>query len=134
MGILHNDLPAGAPGRLLITVHGIRTFGAWQTDDARCPRFALFFWANLGSGSFWQKRYYDRNVRDALEFNVKLRYLHLNPVNRGPLKEPGDWKWSSFRHYAFRERDVVDIESEWTGRDRELKISGGPLRIFLCPD
>src|SRR5271157_3697959 len=33
--------------------------------------------ANLGHqqlGSFWQKRYYDRNVRDAREFGVKLRY------------------------------------------------------------
>ena len=95
-----------------------------------------FFWANLGSeksGSFWQKRYYDRNVRDAREFKVKLRYLHRNPVKRGLVKEPGDWKWSSFRHYAFREQGLVEIESEWTARDRELKISGGPPRIFLSP-
>ena len=28
---------------------------------------------------FWQPRYYDRNVRDAHEFRVKLRYLHRNP-------------------------------------------------------
>jgi putative transposase len=52
------------------------------------------------SKSFWQKRYYDRNVRDAEEFSVKLRYQHRNPVKRGLVKEPGDWKWSSFRHYA----------------------------------
>ena len=64
------------------------------------------FWANLGSENpnpFWQKRYYDRNVRDAREFAVKLRYLHRNPVKRGLVKEPGDWEWSSFRHYALRE-------------------------------
>src|ERR1035437_392267 len=84
-------------------------------------------------GSFWQKRYYDRNVRDAREFMVKLRYLHRNPVKRGLVKEPGDWKWSSFRHYAFRENGVVEIESEWTARDRELKMFGGPARIFLSP-
>ena len=29
-----------------------------------------------GTGSFWQKRYYDRNVRDAKQFGIKLRYLH----------------------------------------------------------
>ena len=52
---------------------------------------------------------------------------------RGLVKEPGDWKWSSFRHYAFRKNGVVEIESEWTVRDRELKMSGGPPRIFLCP-
>jgi putative transposase len=79
--------------------------------------------ANLGhqSSSFWQKRYHDRNLRDVQEFTVKLRYLHRNPVKRGLVKEPGDWKWSSFRHYAFREMGVVEIESEWTARDRELR-------------
>jgi len=82
---------------------------------------------------FWQKRYYDRNVRSVHEFGVKLRYLHRNPVKRGLVKEPGDWKWSSFRHYAFREMGVVEIESEWTGRDRELKMTGAPPRTFLSP-
>jgi hypothetical protein len=29
---------------------------------------------------------------------------------------------------------VVEIESEWTGRDRELKVtSGGQPRVFLSP-
>src|SRR5690349_20808106 len=35
------------------------------------------------SGGFWQKRYYDRNVRGYREFMVKLRYVHRNPVKRG---------------------------------------------------
>ena len=37
------------------------------------------------------------------------------------------------RHYAFREMGVVEIESEWTGRDRELKVTGGQPRVFLSP-
>ena len=85
------------------------------------------------SGSFWQKRYYDRNVRNWQEFAVKLRYLHRNPVKRGLVKEAAQWKWSSFRHYAFREAGVVEIESEWTVRDREVKTLGLPPRTFLCP-
>ncbi len=90
--------------------------------------------ANLGYREpFWQKRYYDRNVRNWQEFEVKLRYLHRNPVKRGLVKNPGDWKWSSFRHYAFREVGVVEVESEWTARDREVKALGLPPRIFLCP-
>jgi putative transposase len=47
---------------------------------------------------FWQARYYDRNVRNEEELTVKLRYLHRNPVKRGLIKTPADWKWSSFRH------------------------------------
>ena len=96
----------------------------------------LSFTKRLGSyctGSFWQKRYYDRNVRDAKEFGVKLRYLHRNPVKRGLVKEAADWEWSSFRHYAFREMGAVEIESEWTARDREQRTEPGSARVFLRP-
>jgi len=85
-------------------------------------------------GPFWQRRYYDRNVRDGEEFDTKLDYLHGNPVKRGLVRQPSEWKWSSYRHYALREIGVVEIESEWTARDRERKASGGPPRIFLSPE
>jgi len=85
--------------------------------------------ANLGSaGVFWQKRYYDRNVRDEREFVEKLRYIHRNPVKAGLCKLPEDWKWSSFRHYALREKGIVQIESEWTARDRETQARIGDSR------
>ena len=89
--------------------------------------------SNCQADSFWQKRYYDRNIRDADEFTVKLRYLHRNPVKRGLVKEPADWKWSSFRHYALREVGVVEVESQWTALDRESQQRGGVARVFLCP-
>jgi putative transposase len=93
----------------------------------------LSFAKRLGAGVFWQKRYYDRNLRNEREFQEKLRYIHRNPVKRGLVKEPGDWKWSSFRHYALREVGVVEIESEWTARDREREANGAGERIFLFP-
>jgi putative transposase len=85
----------------------------------------LSFAKRLGAGVFWQKRYYDRNVRDEREFGEKLRYIHRNPVKRGLVQKPEDWKWSSFRHYALREKGVVEIESEWTARERERAATGG---------
>jgi len=85
---------------------------------------------NLGhhASSFWEKRYYDRNVRDEREFPGKLQYLHHNPGKRGLVHAPEDWKWSSFRHYALRETGVVEIESEWTTTDRERRESGALAR------
>lgn len=41
---------------------------------------------------FWQKRYYDHNVRSARSFTNKLRYIHRNPVRRGLVREPQDWE------------------------------------------
>jgi len=69
---------------------------------------------------FWQKRYYDRNIRSYSDFCEKLRYIHRNPVKRGLCSTADEWRWSSFRHYAMREIGLVEIESEWTARVREL--------------
>ena len=49
---------------------------------------------------FWQKRYYDHNVRSYAKFVEQLRYIHRNPVKRGLCERPEDWQWSSFLHYA----------------------------------
>src|SRR5437773_4171980 len=63
--------------------------------------------SGANGGTFWQKRYYDHNVRSAQSFVTKLRYIHRNPMTRGLCKAPIDWRWSSFRHYATAEVDVV---------------------------
>jgi putative transposase len=34
-----------------------------------------------------------------------MRYGDLNPVRASLVVSPKDWKWSSYRHYAFGERD-----------------------------
>ena len=79
------------------------------------------------SEHFWQKRYYDFNIRNTRQFVEKLRYIHRNPVKRGLCKNPEDWEWSSFRHYATGYEGRVEIESEWTARKRE-RTAG-----TLCP-
>jgi REP-associated tyrosine transposase len=63
---------------------------------------------------FWQKRYYDFNVRNHPQFVEKLRYIRRNPVKRGLCGHPEDWEWSSFRYYATGCEGRVEVESEWT--------------------
>jgi len=43
-------------------------------------------------GALWQRRYYDFNVLPGGKFVEKLRYLHRNPVKRGLVERPEDWK------------------------------------------
>ncbi|MGC9293622.1 MAG: transposase [Acidobacteriaceae bacterium] len=69
---------------------------------------------------FWQKRYYDFNVRNRRQFVEKLRYMHRNPVKRGLCARPEDWEWSSFLHYVTGMEGRVEIESEWVARRREI--------------
>jgi putative transposase len=56
---------------------------------------------------FWQKRYYDFNVRSHRQFVEKLRYIHRNPVEGELCARLEDWEWSSFRHYA------TGCEGQW---------------------
>ena len=80
---------------------------------------------------FWQKRYYDLNIRTYPQFVEKLRYIHRNPVERGLCERPEDWEWSSFRHYATGIEGCVEIESEWTARKRER--TAGRLSLTVDP-
>jgi REP-associated tyrosine transposase len=103
----HVHLLVNEPGRgtLAEAIHFLKLSFAKRVRSLR---------ANDSAEPFWQKRYYDRNVRSDREFTVKLRYLHQNPLKRGLVPDPKDWKWSSYRHYALREKVVIEIESEWT--------------------
>jgi len=48
---------------------------------------------------FWQQRCYDHNCRTIESMREKIDYCHKNPVRAELVAEPGDWPWSSFRHY-----------------------------------
>jgi putative transposase len=82
-----------------------------------------------GEVQFWQRRYYDFNVWSEEKRVEKLRYMHRNPVKRGLVAKPEDWPWSSFRHYATGEIGTVEIESEWTARQREAETG----RLLCVP-
>jgi putative transposase len=76
---------------------------------------------------FWLVRYYDFNVRSEEKRIEKLRYMHRNPVTRGLVSRPEEWKWSSFRHYLTGEQGIVEIESSWTsGKRMGLKMPALP--------
>ncbi len=58
---------------------------------------------------FWQTRYYDFNVFTHNKRVEKLKYMHRNPVTRGLVEKPEDWRWSSYRHYRYNEPTPVLI-------------------------
>jgi putative transposase len=60
----------------------------------------------------WQRRFYDFNVWSARKRIEKLVYMHRNPVRRKLVEEPEQWRWSSFRYYAYGEEGVVEI-NQW---------------------
>jgi putative transposase len=72
--------------------------------------------------AFWQVRYYDFNVWSTAKRIEKLKYIHRNPVKRRLVSEAGDWKWSSYQHYAEHVEGTVEIASPWNEwRKRQTK-------------
>jgi putative transposase len=61
---------------------------------------------------FWQKRCYDHNCRSVETVREKIIYCHNNPVNRGLVAEPGEYKWSSYNWYQGK-RDVPFAMDEY---------------------
>jgi putative transposase len=58
---------------------------------------------------FWQARFYDFNVWTEKKRIEKLHYIHRNPVTRGLVASPEQWRWSSFRWYWCGEIGPVKI-------------------------
>ena len=78
--------------------------------------------------SFWQRRYYDRNVRNNEEFINDLKYIHRNPVKRGLVEKPDCWLWSSYRSYALHEQGLVAVETPWAAYRRK-HVSADPHQL-----
>ncbi len=74
-------------------------------------------------GRIWQPRFYDFAVFSERKRVEKLRYMHRNPVKRGLVREPQDWAWSSFRHYAYDEAGPVLVNEPEKAELRIRKIS-----------
>jgi putative transposase len=60
--------------------------------------------------AFWQARFYDFNVYSEGKKKQKLNYMHANPVIRGLVKHPRDWRWSSWGAYWGGEAGLVAID------------------------
>jgi putative transposase len=62
---------------------------------------------------FWQARFYDFNVWTSKKRVEKLRYMHRNPVKRGLVSSPEEWRWSSYSFYLLGEAGTVKINEGW---------------------
>ena len=58
--------------------------------------------------AFWQPRCYDHNCRTPETVVEKINYCHNNPVKRGLVGSPADWRYSSYRWY----QGVEDVPLE----------------------
>jgi putative transposase len=50
------------------------------------------------------------NVFSPSKFRDKLDYIHNNPVKKGLVKHPSDYKWSSYRFYTEERNSAIKMD------------------------
>src|SRR3989337_1948027 len=94
--------------------------------------YAQYYKAKYGHiGYFWQDRFKSILISRDQYLLACGSYVELNPVRAGIVKDPRDYRWSSYRAYAYgKENSLVDEhaiywelskdESDRRQRDREI--------------
>ena len=53
-----------------------------------------------GERGIWQRRFWEHQIRNEVDFIKHVEYIHFNPVKHGLVKSPIEWPYSSFRRYV----------------------------------
>ena len=65
-------------------------------------RYVAFFNYSYGrTGTLFEGRFRSCLVQEDEYCLTCLRYIELNPVRAGMVRDPGDYRWSSYRAHAF---------------------------------
>ena len=63
----------------------------------------------------WQRRFWEHQIRDDIDLQRHVDYIHYNPVKHGLVSRVKDWPHSTFHKYV--KRDMVD--ESWCGIDEK---------------
>lgn len=64
-----------------------------RISASRCKR---------GERGIWQRRFWEHQIRDELDFERHADYIHYNPVKHGHAATAAGWPYSSFHAYVAR--------------------------------
>ena len=57
------------------------------------------------TGTLWEGRFKSSAVQEERYFLLCSRYIELNPVRAGMVVDPGQYRWSSYRHNGLGQAD-----------------------------
>ncbi len=60
----------------------------------------------------WQRRFWEHLIRDELDYEKHLNYIHYNPVKHRYTSVPTSWPYSSIHRYI----ESGDLPLDWAGK------------------
>lgn len=70
--------------------------------------------------NIWQRRFWDHQIRDELDLQRHLDYIHFNPVKHGLVSCPHFWQYSSFHKWV--RQDVYSCKWSCNCDAKEVKV------------
>ena len=61
---------------------------------------------------FWQEGVHPEYIQNEDMMRQKVEYIHQNPVNRGYIDRPEQWRYSSARNYLGLE-GLLEVHTQW---------------------
>ena len=53
-----------------------------------------------GEQGIWQRRFWEHQIRNEIDFTKHVEYIHFNPVKHRLVKSPINWPYSSFHRHV----------------------------------
>jgi putative transposase len=82
----------------------------------------------------WQRRFWERRIRDEQDFAMHAHYIHINPLKHGLVSRVADWPWSTFHRYV-RDGTLAEDWADEAARRMALRSERGRdgFRLRLNP-
>ena len=58
----------------------------------------------------WEEGFRGLGIHSQRVFNIKMNYIHNNPVKRGLAKKPEDYLYSSYRNYYCNDNSIIELD------------------------
>ena len=85
-----------------------KTVNISKLSQAIGRKYVPYFNHKYGkSGTLWEGRFKASSIDSEFYLLVCYRYIELNPVRAGMVKEPDDYAWSSYHANALGEKDPL---------------------------
>ena len=90
--------------------------GRWRAIKARFTRHLGRRGVSIprtknGEYRLWQRRYWEHTIRDDVDLQQHVDYIHYNPVKHALARRVADWPYSSFHRYVRLGR----LTADWGG-------------------
>ena len=116
----HFHLVAWHPDDLSAVIKSLKMFTAAEIiarlqQDNKCwflnqLAFAKKRYKTGSQHQVWQEGSHPQLIMNEQMLVQKIEYIHQNPVKRGFVREPQDWKYSSAVNYILDDHSVLEID------------------------